>query len=89
MFISMQEQLSHKKQFLNNQQIIKELFCDRGGIQTHDLQNRNLTLYSAKLPNQRQCKSIYNIGGKQTGDEKNSIFDILQTINTKSLPFCK
>ena len=25
------------------------LFCDPGGIQTHDLQNRNLTLYSAKL----------------------------------------
>ena len=24
--------------------------CDPGGIQTHDLQNRNLTLYSAKLP---------------------------------------
>lgn len=24
-------------------------FCDPGGIQTHDLQNRNLTLYSAKL----------------------------------------
>ena len=23
--------------------------CDPGGIQTHDLQNRNLTLYSAKL----------------------------------------
>ena len=26
-----------------------EVFCDPGGIQTHDLQNRNLTLYSAKL----------------------------------------
>ena len=25
--------------------------CDPGGIQTHDLQNRNLTLYSAKLRN--------------------------------------
>ena len=25
------------------------LFCDPDGIQTHDLQNRNLTLYSAKL----------------------------------------
>ena len=24
--------------------------CDSGGIQTHDLQNRNLMLYSAKLP---------------------------------------
>ena len=27
-------------------------FCDPGGIQTHDLQNRNLTLYSAKLRSQ-------------------------------------
>ena len=27
-----------------------------GGIQTHDLQNRNLTLYSAKLRNQFACK---------------------------------
>ena len=26
-------------------------FSDSGGIQTHDLQNRNLTLYSAKLRN--------------------------------------
>ena len=25
------------------------LLCDPDGIQTHDLQNRNLTLYSAKL----------------------------------------
>lgn len=24
-------------------------FCDPGGIQTHDLQNRNLTLYSTEL----------------------------------------
>ena len=24
-------------------------FCDSGGIQTHDLQNRNLTFYSAEL----------------------------------------
>ena len=27
-----------------------DLIRDPGGIQTHDLQNRNLTLYSAKLP---------------------------------------
>ncbi len=26
--------------------------CDPGGIQTHDLQNRNLMLYSAKLQGQ-------------------------------------
>ena len=30
---------------------------DSGGIQTHDLQNRNLTLYSAKLRNHIGCKS--------------------------------
>ena len=29
--------------------ILVVLVCDPGGIQTHDLQNRNLTLYSAKL----------------------------------------
>lgn len=29
---------------------IRHPFCDLGGIQTRDLQNRNLTLYSAKLP---------------------------------------
>ena len=42
---------------------IKE--SDSGGIQTHDLQNRNLTLYSAKLPSQRQRKSIKNKCRKQ------------------------
>ena len=31
---------------LNNLLIIKGFFCDPGAIQTHDLQNRNLTLYS-------------------------------------------
>ena len=30
--------------------------CDPGGIQTHDLQNRNLTLYSAKLRSRCGCK---------------------------------
>ena len=29
---------------------------DLGGIQTHDLQNRNLTLYSAKLRDHNGCK---------------------------------
>ena len=29
---------------------------DLGGIQTRDLQNRNLTLYSAKLRDQQFCK---------------------------------
>ena len=32
-------------------EIFFSLSCDPGGIQTHDLQNRNLTLYSAKLRN--------------------------------------
>ena len=31
--------------------------CDPAGIQTQDLQNRNLTLYSAKLPGQCGCKN--------------------------------
>ncbi len=53
-------------------------FCDQGGIQTHDLQNRNLTLYSAKLPSQRQRKSIYNLAGKQMNGQKKITFDILQ-----------
>ena len=29
--------------------VLKIYFCDPVGIQTQDLQNRNLTLYSAKL----------------------------------------
>ena len=31
---------------------MQALDCDPCGIQTHDLQNRNLTLYSAKLRSQ-------------------------------------
>lgn len=46
---------------LNNLLIIKGYPCDPGAIQTHDLQNRNLTLYSTKLPSQRLRKSTYNI----------------------------
>ena len=30
--------------------------CDPGGIQTHDLQNRNLMLYSAKLQGRLNCE---------------------------------
>ena len=33
---------------LNNLLIIKGYPCDPGAIQTHDLQNRNLTLYSLR-----------------------------------------
>ncbi len=32
---------------------------DPVGIQTQDLQNRNLTLYSAKLRDQNGCKDTY------------------------------
>ena len=53
-------------------------YCDSVGIQTQDLQNRNLTLYSAKLPSQRQRKSIYNLAGKQMNGQKKITFDILQ-----------
>ena len=35
--------------------------CDLGGTQTHDLQNRNLTLYSTKLPGQMRGKSKHNL----------------------------
>ncbi len=49
----------------NRKPLIKKrftIFCsDPGGTQTHDLQNRNLTLYSTKLPSQRLRKSTYNI----------------------------
>ena len=31
---------------------------DPGGIQTHDLQNRNLMLYSAKLQGRRQFHKL-------------------------------
>ena len=39
-----------------------QVFClspkssDPGGIQTHDLQNRNLMLYSAKLQGRHKCE---------------------------------
>ena len=33
-------------------QVLESYKSDPGGIQTHDLQNRNLTLYSAKLRDQ-------------------------------------
>ena len=36
-------------------------FCDPGAIQTHDLQNRNLTLYSLSYGAKCGCKSIKNL----------------------------
>ena len=38
---------------------------DLGGIQTRDLQNRNLTLYSAKLRDQAFCKITNKIPNSQ------------------------
>ena len=36
-------------------------FGDPGGIQTHDLQNRNLTLYSAKLRDPLFCRPFLRL----------------------------
>ena len=44
--ISALKQHHQTKESLNNLLIIKGFICDPGAIQTHDLQNRNLTLYS-------------------------------------------
>ena len=46
---------------LNNLLIIKGFICDPGAIQTHDLQNRNLTLYSLSYGAKCGCKSIKKI----------------------------
>ena len=46
------------------------LFCgDPGGTQTHDLQNRNLTLYSTKLPGQMRGKNKHNLLVSQPIDD--------------------
>ena len=44
--ISTLKDITKQKKSLNNLLIIKGFICDPGAIQTHDLQNRNLTLYS-------------------------------------------
>ena len=45
-----------------NQQVFDDFFYrDPGGTQTHDLQNRNLTLYSTKLPGQMRGKCKHNL----------------------------
>ena len=41
------------------------VISDLGGIQTRDLQNRNLTLYSAKLQDQLFCKITNKIPNVQ------------------------
>ena len=53
-----------KKKSLNNLLIIKGFICDPGAIQTHDLQNRNLTLYSLSygaILSKCEDKSIKNL----------------------------
>ena len=47
----------------------KDSLCDPGGTQTHDLQNRNLTLYSTKLPGQVRGKSKHNLLVSQPIDD--------------------
>lgn len=40
--------------------ICNSFYSDPGGIQTHDLQNRNLTLYSLSYQAKSACKSRQN-----------------------------
>ncbi len=58
---------------------LSRMWCDPGGTQTHDLQNRNLTLYSTKLPSQRLRKSTYNILFKQILVKNIFKYDILKS----------
>ncbi len=47
---------------------LRPLNGDPGGIQTHDLQNRNLTFYSAELRGQLRRKGrAFSRKGKQQG----------------------
>ena len=49
-FIGLKKGLKYYKPLIIN------IKCDPDGIQTHDLQNRNLTLYSTKLLSQYVTK---------------------------------
>ena len=49
------------------------LLCDPDGIQTHDLQNRNLTLYSAKLQGQRKFRGCNHNGLKSQLHPQNRV----------------
>ncbi len=40
--------------------------CDPGGILTHDLQNRNLTFYTAELRGLKNCQPFGRFGCKDT-----------------------
>ena len=73
--------------------------CDPGGIQTLDLQNRNLTLYSLSYQAKDGAKvNIISEESKCIEDEfshsffflpKNITSDILQLSLVDILPFCK
>lgn len=73
--------------------------CDPGGIQTLDLQNRNLTLYSLSYQAKDGAKvNIISEETKRTAEEfylsffflpYNISFDILQHTSAYILPFCK
>ena len=39
----------------------RDLFSDSDGTQTHDLQNRNLTLYSTELPSHDGLQIEYKV----------------------------
>ena len=56
--LRMNKKNSHRQVTVRDNQNLKPV-CEPDGIQTHDLQNRNLTLYSAKLRvlNVSGCKS--------------------------------
>ena len=60
--------------------------CDPAGIQTQDLQNRNLTLYSAKLPGQCGCKVTQKTHNPKENAEKHTAFALFfccgETIKT-------
>ena len=53
--LRMNKKNSHRQVTVRDNQNLKPV-CEPDGIQTHDLQNRNLTLYSAKLRVRLRCK---------------------------------
>ncbi|WP_288149480.1 hypothetical protein, partial [Bacteroides acidifaciens] len=50
---------TRQKKSLNNLLIIKGFTCDSSAIQTNDLQNLNLTLYSLSFPYYQHVKYLY------------------------------
>ena len=99
-YIIFKEKVNEK--YLNKKSdIIRHRFfcCDSGGIQTLDLQNRNLTLYSLSYQAKDGAKvNIISEESKCIEDEfsysffflpKNITSDILQLSLADILPFCK